>query len=398
MAKFIVILGIDKSGKHTLFKGLKKHLPFLKFVSHDREDVPSDMEFLADLRDHFPLTVFNEFSEELRSFIYGTMVEAKNFIVKRYLEQGYNVICDSHYYKHLAKEIVFKRGNKRIHNLWRKKLLRPDLVIFLKIKPEIAFRRAKGEFNNQEYFVRPDKEGFVNFQKKLEKEMLKETRGLNLIFVDAEKNKNQVLKEVETIIKGFLRITKFTWSPEKLARLEVGWWEAHNKRKTFAFWKKVTEKHHLLYGLSFPRAKKAAKYYVDAIYLHSDRDWKSAYKAFLKYHSYLQEHTGWLYDPEKTAKYEIKWLKVHDRLEETNNPNKSKLVVALSDLYKEIFALSLKEARKAAKDFVLALNDHDVAEKPGASKQIETKYYHLAELHLRDHFSAIRKGVIFQKN
>ena len=105
-----------------------------------------------------------------------------------------------------------------------------------------------------------------------------------------------------------------------------------------------------------------------------------------------------LSNPEKTAKYEIKWLKVHDRLEETNNPNKSKLVVALSDLYKEIFALSLKEARKAAKDFVLALNDHDVAEKPGASKQIETKYYHLAELHLRDHFSAIRKGVIFQKN
>ena len=204
MAKFITILGIDKSGKGTLFEGLRKKLPEFKFVSHDRKDVPSDMKFLVTLREQAPLFVFNSFDNNLRSFYYSTMIFAKYFLVKRYLEQGFNVICDSYYYKHLAKEVVFKRGDKEIHRVWQE-LPTPDLIIFLKIDPEIVFLRSPNNLNTQEYLERPDRQGFVKFQKAVEKQMLKEISGTKVVFVDASKTKKQVLDQVVRVINDFLK-------------------------------------------------------------------------------------------------------------------------------------------------------------------------------------------------
>ncbi|MFC1653517.1 dTMP kinase [Patescibacteria group bacterium] len=201
--KFITILGIDNSGKTTLCQSLKKTYPEADYVSWDSEDVPKNMKFLSELKLSFPYEEINSFNKNLRSHLLSTMIYAKKHIIETSLNKGASVICNSYYYKLLGKELILNQGNLSIYESW-KDFIQPDLIIYLKISPQLSFKRSK-KLNNFEYVGKKSKEGYIRFQKTLDQILQIHSSHLPIEFIDASKKEEAVLNQANKIIKKYLQ-------------------------------------------------------------------------------------------------------------------------------------------------------------------------------------------------
>lgn len=141
--RFIVVEGLDGSGKSTQIKMLKEYLESKgekvymtaepsdgavgKLLRHMLgEDVPTDMYFqagmfLADRIDHCTNSVNG---------------------IKKMLEEGYTVISDRYYYSTFAYQGTKSDMDYIMKiNLECPAILKPDLCIFLDLNPEICKER-----------------------------------------------------------------------------------------------------------------------------------------------------------------------------------------------------------------------------------------------------------------
>jgi dTMP kinase len=172
---FVALEGIDGSGKTTLAKNLaaKGFLvtqePYLKLTR----------EVLASTR--------NDEAREL-AFYVDRLYHLEKVIIPN-LERG--VITDRYKYSQIAYAYARYGENelyRRVVEL-NSTLLEPDLVIFLDLSPEEALRRKPGIAEEAERYGSPK----VFFGKVREKYL--DMLGENWIRLDAEKSKQEVLRE-----------------------------------------------------------------------------------------------------------------------------------------------------------------------------------------------------------
>ena len=199
MAKFIVLCGIDGAGKSFLLSGFAEN-PAFEIVSYDKKILKDRLLFFSSLIDNFPFREWKEFDPELKFAYFNLIVLVQTNLIKRAIKKGKNVLCDSYYYKFLAKKEVLFGENVNL-DLWRK-LPKPDFVIFLDVAPETAFERIKNRLHWGEYFKCPTKKDFVSFQLQVRKNILKEISNVPHIILDGNRPKRKLKEEFEKLIQN----------------------------------------------------------------------------------------------------------------------------------------------------------------------------------------------------
>lgn len=165
--QFVVVCGIDGSGKTTLIDALEKENKNWKFTNWKKFSKVFDKSY--DNED----TSIPQFIEGLSSFtrsalflyIFGLQLDK---IILPSLQKGETIISDSYWYKFVAKMELTRHGERELLNSC-KSLLKPDKIIFIDTSPENAFQR-KQSFNF--YETNGDKNNFINFQTEIRNKIL----------------------------------------------------------------------------------------------------------------------------------------------------------------------------------------------------------------------------------
>jgi thymidylate kinase len=165
--QFVVICGIDGSGKTTLINALEKENKNWSFTnwqkfskvfdkSYEKEDT-TNPQFIEGLS---PFT-----RSALFLYLFGLQLDK---IIFPGLRRGNTIISDSYWYKFVAKMEVTKHGEEELLRVCVS-LLKPDKIILIDTAPEVAFQR-KTSFNF--YETNGDKSNFINFQTEIRSKIL----------------------------------------------------------------------------------------------------------------------------------------------------------------------------------------------------------------------------------
>lgn len=195
---FYVLLAIDGAGKSTLLE-LVKEIPDWLLVTYDREYIPPEYELLGKVDDALRKGEIEKFpilSRDFKSSIYSVYISYLHALTKKYWKEK-NILCNSYYYKILAKDIIMDGYNEKFHKNWEK-LDQPDKIIFLDTPPEVAWERIANKklYNNEFYGSRPTRKGYIKFQKKLREKMFELTSNIDSIILDGCKSKEELKRAV----------------------------------------------------------------------------------------------------------------------------------------------------------------------------------------------------------
>ena len=156
--KFIVLEGLDRSGKSSLAKSIQHHLtsqmPTLLMAFPDRNTAIGKM-----INDFLGLKV--QISNEAIHLLFSANRWQNMKKVKDNLDEGVTIICDRYWYSGVAYSLAKGMDYNWCVNA-EKGLIQPDLVIYLRADPELLSKRqAYGEERFQKLdFQRKVKEGF----------------------------------------------------------------------------------------------------------------------------------------------------------------------------------------------------------------------------------------------
>lgn len=178
-------------------------------------------------------------------------------------------------------------------------------------------------------------------------------------------------------------------SAEELGEIEVGWWKAHNEGNKKELLALLLRQHKLIYSASKLEVLSAIKHLVKATQYHDRKDWNLAEKEAATYYSKIKPRSGLNFNPQKAAKLEVGWWKLHDDLE--HEEDKSPLAKNFAQLYAEIFGLKEKSMEQAGKHKAEATRHHDLAEKPGISQKEAEGHWNKAEKFLIAFYREVKK-------
>lgn len=190
-------------------------------------------------------------------------------------------------------------------------------------------------------------------------------------------------------------VPKVKFKPEKVAELEVGWWQAHNNWKlnrTEENKKRminlITDWFMSLYGLEKKDTQDIVGILFKAIESHQKKDWKKSAKILQDAYVIIKEKTGYFFTPVAASELEVNWWRIHDELED--DLDKSRLEKAFRDFFGEIYRLSDLQATQVARFKALATYAHDLAE--SSQSEIESKkYWQLTGEYLLKAYRALRE-------
>lgn len=137
--KFIVIEGLDGSGKST-------QIDFIKEVFHNiiTTSEPTDSPIGQTIR-HY-LFEKSTCSDDALSLLFAADREVHLEEIKNSLAKGINVVCDRYIYSNLAyqRSALTRKLNKNF--------LRPDLVLFIDTEPVTCLNRIASRDSSREKF------------------------------------------------------------------------------------------------------------------------------------------------------------------------------------------------------------------------------------------------------
>ncbi len=195
--KFIVMEGLDGCGKSTQIQRLAETLRQRGekvFITAE----PTDFETGAYLR-----RILSE-SQEKNMYLQAALFLADRlehithpeFGIKRYLDEGYTVICDRYYYSSFAYQGTATDIDWVMDtNLKCKEILTPDLCIFLDVNPDTCKERIDRVREKPELYeknidlMRQIRQNFLSVLEKLTPEQ-------NIVIIDANRTLEDVEKEI----------------------------------------------------------------------------------------------------------------------------------------------------------------------------------------------------------
>ncbi len=195
--KFIVIEGLDGSGKSTQIQRLADYYKKLGEKVYITAE-PTEFETGSYLR-----RILSE-SQEKNMYLQAALFLADRlehithpeFGIKKYLDEGYVVICDRYYYSSFAYQGTATDMDWVMNiNLGCKDILTPDLCIFLDVNPDTCKERIDRVREKPELYeknitlMREIRENFLSVFNRLKKEQ-------NIVLIDANKQLEDVEKEI----------------------------------------------------------------------------------------------------------------------------------------------------------------------------------------------------------
>ena len=200
--KFVVILGIDGSGKTSIASRLEdfgycvSSWKRLASIPLPPDQSASDYSTVAYIRG----LPFGNYLESMpartRSIFALTLAFAEyDYLIKPKLETGSLVISEGYYFRIIAKEIVKGVGDLEILKL-AKSLPLPDAIVYLHLVPESAFHRKGGRVSSHETLCANSVEDFTRFQERVEKVCDELTVGIRKFTVDSTKDLDTIFDAV----------------------------------------------------------------------------------------------------------------------------------------------------------------------------------------------------------
>ena len=162
--RFAVVLGIDGAGKSAVLQQLRAesdvHIITWQMV-FERPELYQFYKLLDRIGNKSVRAPLKPRTRALY-FLQFFMAEYEHLIAPA-LEQGEVVVADSYYYKSLAKEELRGKTDLIVRQALRL-LPEPDVVFYLDIDPQTAFRRKRRVNKNEVGGQAPTEESFYSFQ------------------------------------------------------------------------------------------------------------------------------------------------------------------------------------------------------------------------------------------
>lgn len=197
--KLIVIEGLDKSGKETQAKLIIKFL-MENGIDAIYEDEPTNSNPIGRLIKDWLNRKIDILDGKAITLLYAA--DRYEHIRKRIepaINSGKIVVLDRYFYSTIAYEKALYNVDEKwieyIHNY----VIKPNIVIYLKVKPEECVRRAKlmGEQDRHEKI-----EKLIAVEKVYDELAEK----YNFFIVNGEKNINEVFEDIKNIILQVLKL------------------------------------------------------------------------------------------------------------------------------------------------------------------------------------------------
>jgi dTMP kinase len=191
MSKLIVFEGIDGAGKTTVSRKIVEILSSKGFKTYYTRE-PSDSPFaqlLNDLKtkiDTGPIIDALAMSLD-RAFHMMNEVEPR-------LAEGYVVVMDRYYHSTIAYQGAMGADIKWIRDINRV-FRRPDIAFYLDVSIETAMRRIRDKKSRWPFYE------FKDFLSKVRDIYLRLVEENELIYVDAERDLNDVINQVIKILR-----------------------------------------------------------------------------------------------------------------------------------------------------------------------------------------------------
>jgi len=198
--KFIVLEGIDGSGLSTQSQILSTMLEKEHGLQTILAKEPSEGPLGSIIRQVLSGRLSGIDNRSLALLFAADRIDHGHNKLIPALRQGKYVVCDRYLWSSLAyqgRDIDFS-WLKKINN----KAYRPDLTIFIKVKPEVSLKRITGSRLKTEIFEKLDilQEVYQNYIKIFEEW---QNSGENVIALDGEQSKEDVTKEIKKIMDRF---------------------------------------------------------------------------------------------------------------------------------------------------------------------------------------------------
>ncbi len=203
--KFIVVEGLDGCGKSTQIELISKKLKSMgKLVYITAE--PTNYETGAYLR-----RILSD-SLEKDMYLQGALFLADRiehithpeFGVKKYIDEGYIVICDRYYFSTFAYQGTACDLDWVMQiNLGCKQVLKPDLCVFLDVDPNTCKKRID-EVREKPELYEKDVEKMKQIRSKFMTvfDMLKDTHNIAIINANADINEisENIFSEIQNVL------------------------------------------------------------------------------------------------------------------------------------------------------------------------------------------------------
>jgi dTMP kinase len=192
--RFIVIEGIDGSGKTTQIKKLSKRLEESGFKVYSTFE-PTNGPVGSLIRQMLSGKVATDQRTIACLFAADRTDHLVNEVngIRRKVDQGQVVLCDRYYFSSYAYHAQYIDMEWVIHaNSLNAEILRPDLTVFIDVDPEKCFERIKKSRNNFEMYEK------IDIMRKVRSNYLKAFEVLKGIEKIAVIDGNNTIKAVET--------------------------------------------------------------------------------------------------------------------------------------------------------------------------------------------------------
>ncbi len=184
---FIVLEGIDGSGKTSAISKVKEHLESLGHkVMITMEPTKGAIGNLVAGTD--------DLTPESEALLFTADRACHTKEISGWLEEGYDVVCDRYYASTLAYQSASGLDRDWLYSINSKVIMEPDVHILLDIDPEVSLARVDKRGEKVSRFERLD------YLRKVRAAYLEIAESYDLTVLDASRSKDDVLKDIIDMI------------------------------------------------------------------------------------------------------------------------------------------------------------------------------------------------------